>query len=301
MSSRSGAGSTGSGSTGSTVTMEYRTFGPTGREVSAVGQGTWNLERDDRRSAIAALRRGLDAGMSHVDTAEMYGNGSVEELVGEAIAGRRDEVFLVSKVLPANASRRGTLAACARSLARLRTDRLDCYLLHWPGSHPLRETIAAFEDLVREGKILSWGVSNFDEEELAEALSIAGPGRIACNQLLYHLQERAIEHAVLPLCVQHGIAVVAYSPLGSGDFPSPSSRGGRVLAEIAAAHGATPRQVALAFLVRWPGSFAIPKTANPEHAAANAAAGGLRLSGEEIGRIEEAFPRGPRRLGVPTL
>ena len=289
------------GSTAGTVAMEYRAFGPAGREVSAVGQGTWNLERDTRRAAIAALRRGLDAGMNHIDTAELYGNGSVEELVGEAIAGRRDEVFLVSKVLPSNASRRGTHTACERSLARLRTDRLDCYLLHWPGSYPLRETLAAFEDLVREGKILSWGVSNFDEEELAEALSIAGPGRVACNQVLYHLQERAIEHAVLPFCMEHGIPVVAYSPFGSRDFPGPSSRGGRVLAEIAAAHGATPRQVALAFLLRWPGSFVIPKTGNPEHAAANAAAAGLHLSKEETERIDGAFPRGPRRRGVPVL
>ncbi|HSK74969.1 MAG TPA: aldo/keto reductase [Thermoanaerobaculia bacterium] len=279
--------------------MRYRTFGPTGREVSILGQGTWHLEKDDRRSAIAVLRRGLDLGMTHVDTAEMYGDGTVEELVGEAIAGRREEVFLVSKVLPQNASRRGTIQACERSLGRLRTDRLDCYLLHWPGRHPLKDTIAAFEELLEAGRILSWGLSNFDEKQLDEAIRIAGEGRVACNQVLYHLEERAIEHAVIPFCEQHGIAVVAYSPFGSGDFPQPSTRGGRVLDEIARAHGATPRQTALAFLTRR--AFAIPRTSNPDHAATNAAAAEIELTEEEVRRIDAAFPLGPRRPGVPTL
>jgi diketogulonate reductase-like aldo/keto reductase len=281
--------------------MRHRTFGPTGVQVSVIGQGTWNMEQDDRRSAIAALRRGLDAGMNHIDTAEMYGGGLVEELVGEAIAGRRDEVFLASKVLPQNASRRGTVKACDASLKRLRTDHLDVYLLHWPGDHPLAGTIAAFEELRAAGKIRSWGVSNFDENGLTEALEIAGSEKIACNQVLYHLQERAIEHAVVPLCSEHGIAVVAYSPFGSGDFPAPRSPGGRVLADVAAAHNATPHQVALAFLIRRPSSFAIPKTSDPEHAAANAAAGDLELTDDEVKRIDQAFPRGPRRKGVPTL
>src|SRR3712207_5602580 len=180
----------------------------------------------------------------------MYGDA--ESVVGEAITGRRDEVFLVSKVLPSNASRRGAIAACERSLARLGTDRLDCYLLHWPGPHPLEDTISAFEELKAAGKILSWGVSNFDVEKLDEALGLADEGRIACNQVLYHLGERAIEHAVLPWCEAHEVAVVAYSPFGQGRFPEPDSPGGRVLSEIAAAHGATPRQVALAFLTRKP-------------------------------------------------
>ncbi len=170
--------------------MQRRMFGPTGREVAVIGMGTWNFEQAPRAAAIAALRRGLDFGMDHIDTAEMYGSGAAEELVGEAIAGRRDEVFLVSKVLPHNASRSGTRIACERSLARLRTDRLDCYLLHWRGSHPLAETIAAFDELRREGKILSWGVSNFDTADLDEALKLAGGGPIACNQVLYHLLER---------------------------------------------------------------------------------------------------------------
>ncbi|HYX24105.1 MAG TPA: aldo/keto reductase [Thermoanaerobaculia bacterium] len=280
--------------------MKQRTFGPTGEEVAIVGQGTWNLERDDRRAALAALRRGLDAGMTHVDTAEMYGDGRVEEIVGEALAGRRDEVFLVSKVLPQNASRRGTVQACDRSLGRLRTDRLDCYLLHWPGSQPLKDTIAAFEELVAAGKIRAWGLSNFDEEGLARAVDLAGPGKVACNQVLYHLQERAIEHAVIPFCAEHEIAVVAYSPFGSGEFPAPGSAGGRVLAAIAKAHGATPHQIALAFLLRLPALFAIPKAAQEEHAADNAAAAGIELGEDEVRKLDAAFPRGPRRRGVPT-
>ena len=281
--------------------MATRPFGATRLPVPALGQGTWNLERDDPRAAIAALRAGLDAGATHIDTAELYGEGRVEEIVAEAIAGRRDEVFLVSKVLPENASRRGTVAACERSLRRLRTNRLDCYLLHWAGEHPLADTIAAFEELAAAGKIRSFGVSNFDEGELAEAVGIAGAGRVACNQVLYHLGERRIEHAVLPFCEAHGIAVVGYSPFGSGRFPAPDSPGGRVLVEIAHARGATPHQVALAFLVRGPGLFAIPKTVNPEHARENAAAAGLALSEEEARRIERAFPRGRARRGVAML
>ncbi len=231
--------------------MERRPFGSTMREVPAIGQGTWCIDEADSAAAIAALRRGLDLGMTHVDTAELYGSGAAEELVGEALAGRRDEVFLVSKVLPQNASRVGTVAACDRSLARLRTDRLDCYLLHWRGSHPLEDTIAAFERLRREGKILSWGVSNFDATDLDTVRRVAGPGNPACNQVLYHLRERAIEHAVIPWCEDHGVAVVAYSPFGhAGGFPGPQTPGGRVLKEIADAHDATPRQVALSFLVR---------------------------------------------------
>ncbi len=279
--------------------MERRRFGPTGREVAVIGQGTWNLDVGDRVAAVAVLRRGLDLGMTHIDTAEMYGDAEV--VIAEAIAGRRDEVFLVSKVLPTNASRAGTIAACERSLARLRTDRLDCYLLHWRGGYPLADTIAAFDQLRRAGKILSWGVSNFDVPDLEEAWKIAGKGQLACNQVLYYLQERAIEHAVLPWCEAHGVAVVAYSPYGHGDFPGPRTTGGRVLGEIAAAHHATARQVALRFLVRRPALFTIPKAANPEHAADNAGAGDLRLTDAEIARIDAAFPRGPRPQVLPTL
>ena len=282
--------------------MERRRFGPDKHDVAVIGQGTWQIEESSRAATVAALRRGLDLGMTHIDTAEMYGSGESETIVGEAIVGRRDEVFLVSKVLPQNASRNGTVAACEKSLARLRTDRLDCYLLHWRGPHPLADTIAAFEQLRREGKILSWGVSNFDVADLEEALEIAGEGRMVCNQVLYNLGERAIEHPVLPWCEEHGVAVVAYTPLGDrGGFPGPSTPGGRVLTEIAAKHNATPRQVALRFLVRRPSVFAIPKTARDEHVVENAGAGDLRLSDAELAHIDSAFPRGPRPRELPMV
>src|SRR5579863_1710385 len=233
--------------------MKFRQFGSHGHQVSAIGQGTWYIDRGDRKRAVTALRRGIDLGMTHIDTAEMYGDA--ELVIADAIAGRRDSVFLVSKVLPSNASRRGTITACERSLARLKTDRLDCYLLHWRGSHPLQETVAAFEQLTDSGKIRSWGVSNFDTDDLNEILAISGKGSIACNQVLYHLQERAIEHAVLPWCQRHGVAVVAYSPFGHSDFPSPRSRPGQVLQAVAEGHGVSPRQVALGFLTREPSVF----------------------------------------------
>jgi diketogulonate reductase-like aldo/keto reductase len=279
--------------------MERRRFGAAKRDVPVVGQGTWYIDSGDPSAAIAALRLGIDLGMTHIDTAEMYGDA--ELVVAKAIAGRRDEVFLVDKVLPSNASRKGTLATCERSLARLGTDRLDCYLLHWRGQYPLEDTFSAFEQLKRDGKILSWGVSNFDLPDLEEAWEIAGKGRIACNQVLYHLQERAIEHAVIPWCEEHGVAVVAYSPFGHGDFPGPDSKKGHVLQEIAAVHRATPRQVALRFLLRWPSMFTIPKASRPQHAEENAGAGDLRLTKAEIARIDEAFPLGPPPRTLPML
>src|ERR1700736_3494863 len=282
-----------------TVTMKSRKFGNSKNEVSVIGQGTWYIDRGDRRSAVAALRRGVDLGMTHIDTAEMYGDA--EPVIAEAMAGRREEIFLVSKVLPSNASRRGTITACERSLARLKTDRLDCYLLHWRGSYPFAETVAAFEQLVGAGKIRSWGVSNFDTDDLDEMLEVAGEGKIACNQLLYHLQERAIEHAVMPWCKQHSTTVVAYSPFGHNDFPSPRSRAGEVLQKIAGTHAASPRQVALAFLTRDPLVFAIPKASTPEHAAENAAAGDLVLTKDEIAMLDKAFPRGPKPRSLPML
>jgi len=280
--------------------MHKRSFGRN-QKVSAVGQGTWKTEQDDRKSAIAAIHKGLDLGMTHVDTAEMYGSGTVEELVGEAIAGRREQVFLVSKVLPQHASYEGTLKACEKSLKRLGTDRLDSYLLHWPGSHPLAETIRAFEELVRTGKIVSWGVSNFDVRDLEEALAIAGANKIACNQVLYHLEERGIEHAVLPWCERHGVAIVAYSPFGAGAFPSERSARGQVLGEIARAYSATRHQVALAFLLRVPSVLAIPKAARVAHAIENAAAADLSLTSDELRRIDEAFARGKPPRALPTL
>ena len=280
--------------------MVTRSFGFTGAQVPVIGQGTWKMEDDPAVEALAALQAGLDAGMTHVDTAELYGGGRVESLVARAIAGRRKDLFLVSKVMPNHASRSGTVRACEASLMRLGTDHLDCYLLHWPGSYPLEETIAGFEQLVREGKIRTWGVSNFDVDDLQEALEIAGPGRIACNQVLYHLRARDVEDRVLPWCVEHEVAVVGYSPFGSGDFPHPQSRGGKVLAEIARPHGATPHQVALAFLVRNPHLFAIPKSARVARARENAAAAGLRLTRDDIVRLEEAFPL-RRGRSLPTL
>jgi diketogulonate reductase-like aldo/keto reductase len=281
--------------------MEQRHFGSTRRDVAVIGQGTWYNESEDPFSAIAALRIGLDLGMNHIDTAEMYGSGAAERLVGQAIAGRRDEVFLVSKVLPQNASQAGTIEACKRSLVRLKTDRLDCYLLHWRGQYPLEETIAAFDQLQRDGMILSWGVSNFDVPDLEEAWQIAEKGHLACNQVLYHLKERAIERAVMPWCEKHKVAMVAYSPLGHGTFPGPRSAGGRVLKEIAELHHATPRQVALQFLVHRPGLFAIPKASTPEHATENAGAGNFQLSDADVKRIDKAFPRGRRPSKLPML
>jgi diketogulonate reductase-like aldo/keto reductase len=282
--------------------MEHRPFGSTKRDVAIIGQGTWYIEQADSKTAIGALRRGLDLGMTHIDTAEMYGSGAAETLVGEAIAGRRDEVFLVSKVLPNNASRTGTIAACERSLKRLKTDRLDCYLLHWRGSHPLAETVVAFEQLRADGKILSWGVSNFDVDDLDEVREIAGAGRLACNQVLYHLRERAIEHAVIPWCEENGVAVVAYSPFGhAGGFPELHSVGGRVLKAIADRHKATPRQVALRFLIRRASLFAIPKAADPEHAEENSGAATLNLSAAELAKVDAAFPLGARPASLPML
>jgi diketogulonate reductase-like aldo/keto reductase len=280
--------------------MQTRGFGSTGVQISVIGQGTWKMEGDPPVEALAALQAGLDVGMTHVDTAELYGGGRVESLVGRAIAGRRDQVFLVSKVMPNHASRSGTLRACEASLQRLGTDHLDCYLLHWPGPHPLEETLAAFEQLVKEGKIRSWGVSNFDVDDLDEALQIAGPGRIACNQVLYHLRTRDIEDRVIPWCVKHDVAVVGYSPFGSGDFPQPQSKGGKVLADVARAHGVTPHQIALAFLVRDPHVLAIPKSAKVVRVRENAAAAGLELTGDQVARLEEAFPL-RRGRELPTL
>ena len=279
--------------------MRQQPFGRGGPNVSLIGQGTWYLDRGDRKRAIAALRRGIDAGMTHIDTAEMYGDA--ELVIADAIAGMRDSLFLVSKVLPSNASRRGAVTACERSLKRLKTDRLDCYLLHWRGSYPLEETVAAFEELAAAGKIRSWGVSNFDADDLDQLLAVSGKSRIACNQVLYHLQERAIEHAVIPWCEKNGVAVVAYSPFGHNEFPSPRSAGGGVLQSIADSREATPRPVALSILARAPGVFPMPKASSEEHAAENAGAGNLVLSSSEISAIDKAFPRGPKPHGLPML
>lgn len=279
--------------------MRKKAWGATGTQVSVIGQGTWYIDRGNHAAAVAALQQGLDLGMTHIDTAEMYDDA--ELVVADAIKGRRDEVFLVSKVLPSNASRAGTIKAAERSLARLRTDRMDCYLLHWRGGHPLEDTVDALEQLRTDGKILSWGVSNFDADDLQEIHDVAGKGRIACNQVLYHLKERAIEHSVIPWCEAHGVTVTAYSPFGHSDFPSARSEGGLVLQQIADAHGATPRHVALAFLTRAPSVVTIPKASSAEHAAENAAAGGLTLTAAEIAQIDKAFPRGREPSHLPMI
>jgi diketogulonate reductase-like aldo/keto reductase len=272
--------------------MEYRPFGPTKRGVSVIGEGTWYFEQSEKASAISALQQSIDLGINHIDTAELYGNGKAEKIIGESLGGRRDKVFLVSKVYPQHASRKGTITACEGSLSRLGTDHLDCYLLHWRGSQPLEETIEAFEKLKVEGKILSWGVSNFGLPDLEEAEKIAGKGRLACNQVLYHLKDRSIERNVIPWCEKHGVAVTAYSPFGHRDFPDPRSKEGKVLEEIAKAHKSTARQVALCFLTRSPSVFAIPKASSPDHAVENAGATDFRLTKEEIDRIDETFPIG---------
>jgi diketogulonate reductase-like aldo/keto reductase len=282
--------------------MERREFGSPSRQVSEIGQGTWNIEHAPVGTAVEALHRGIDLGMTHIDTAEMYGSGKAERLIAKVIEGRRDDVFLVSKVLPSNGSLKGVVQACDASLRRLNTDRLDCYLLHWRGSHPLHETVAAFDQLMRDGKILSWGVSNFDVEDLEEICSVSSMNPPACNQVLYHLEERAIEHAVIPWCASRGIAVVAYSPFGSkSGFPAPRSAGGRLLQQIADHHGASSRQVALRFLLRNHAVFAIPKASSPEHVVENAGASNLELTAAEVVRIEEVFPRGPRPRSLPMI
>ena len=265
--------------------MIRRTFGWTGVEVPVIGQGTWYIEND--AAAVAALRLGIDLGMTHIDTAEMYGNGRAEETVGEAITGRRDEVFLVSKVLPSNASYDGTLRACERSLRRLGTNRLDLYLLHWPGSHPIAETMRAMEQLVTRGMTRFVGVSNFDLPELQDAERALHNEHLACNQVLYHLGDRGIERRLAPYCEAQGIAVVGYSPFGHRRFPS--GAGGRVLAQVAARHGRTPRQVVLNFLAR-NGAFLIPKSGNPDHVRENSGGVGWQLTPGDIAAIDAAFP-----------
>jgi len=283
--------------------MLLKTFGWTGVEVPVIGQGTWMIEgsRDADRRAVGALRAGLDLGMTHIDTAEMYGNGRAEELVGEAIAGRRQEVFLVSKVLPTNASYEGARRACERSLRRLCTDYLDLYLLHWRGRYALAETMRAMETLVAEGKIRWLGVSNFDVEDVEEAQRVLTSGRLAANQVLYHLGDRGIERRLIPYCAAQGIAVVAYSPFGHGDFPSAASPGGKVLARVAARQGRSARQVALNFLTRLAPVLTVPKASAREHAEENSGGCGWTLPVEDEAAIDRAFPAPERDTPLGML
>lgn len=274
--------------------MQRRPFGSLGIDIPVIGLGTWNMEYDNRAACIAAIQRALEVGLTHIDTAQLYGSGQVETLAGEALAGRRDGVYLVSKVLPGNASYQGTLDACERSLGRLRTDHLDCYLLHWREELPLEPTFRAFEKLREQGKIRAWGVSNFDDSDLDEALALVGPGKIACNQVLYHLGARQIEHRVIPWCERNGVAVVAYSPFGSrGGFPR-----SRPLEAIAGRLEVSPRAVALAFLTRRPSVFAIPKSSNPAHVDELAKLPALDAA--TLAELEDAFPLGAWK-GLPML
>ena len=277
-------------------------FGTGFPAVPIIGQGTWNvpLRGNARDEAIASLRAGIELGMVHIDTAEMYGDGGAETLVGDAVAGLpREHLFIVSKVLPSNASYAGTIEACHASLKRMKLDYLDCYLLHWRGSEPLSETMRALEALVAEGAIRSLGVSNFDVDDLREAQAALTTERIACNQVLYHLNERTIETHEMPYSREAGIATVAYTPFGRGDWTD--ANGAAELTRIAKAHGVTAHAVILAFLTRDDLTFAIPKASALAHAQANAAAGDVRLTPDDIGAIDRAFPVSRRRGGLPTL
>jgi diketogulonate reductase-like aldo/keto reductase len=268
---------------------------PAGEAVPVLGQGTWYLGegRRPRAEEIAALRLGIDLGMFLIDTAEMYGNGAAEKLIGEAIAGRRDEVFLVSKVLPGNATRSGTVAACDRSLERLRSDQLDLYLLHWRGVVPLAETLEGFEALMRAGKIRYWGVSNFGVADMEELWRIRGGRDVATDQVLYNLSRRGIEWDLLPWCRQRGVPLMAYSPIEQGRL-----LGHPVLQDVAARYGATAAQVALAWVLRQPDVIAIPKAGDPLHVEGNRAALDLRLTEQDLALLDRAFPppTGPRPL-----
>jgi diketogulonate reductase-like aldo/keto reductase len=268
---------------------------PSGEHVATLGQGTWYMGEHARKrnDEVAALREGLDLGLPLIDTAEMYADGEAEAVVGEAIRGRRDEVFLVSKVLPGNASRKGTLAACERSLQRLGTDCIDLYLLHWRGSAPLAETLQAFETLQRAGKIRHWGVSNFDSDDMAQLVRLAGGAGVATNQVLYNLTRRGIEHDLLPWSRTHAIPIMAYSPIEQGRLLTHPE-----LKRIARTHAATPAQVALAWVLREPGVMAIPKAGTVAHVRENRAALDLRLTAEDLASLDRAFPPpdGPQPL-----
>jgi diketogulonate reductase-like aldo/keto reductase len=271
---------------------------PDGASVPAYGQGTWHMGESKSRFAdeAAALKLGIDLGITLIDTAEMYGNGVAEEIVAEAAKGRREALFIVSKVLPYNGSQRGTIDACERSLRRLKTDRIDLYLLHWRGSHPFAETLAAFDKLKQQGKIRYHGVSNFDRRDMEEWAKQAGGDTVASNQILYNLTRRGPEWDVIPWCRQRSVSIMAYSPIEQGRM-----LGAKGLAEIAARHpGATPAQVALAWLLRRDGMIVIPKASNQEHVRENFGALDLQLSDQDLADLDKAFPppKGRTNLGM---
>lgn len=263
-----------------------------------LGQGTWGMgeKRASRSAEVASLRLGLDLGLSLIDTAEMYADGGAETVVGEAIAGRRDEVFLVSKALPQNASHQGTVAACERSLKRLGTDRLDLYLLHWRGGPPLEETLAGFADLVAAGKIRQWGVSNFDIDDMGELDALGAREACATNQVLYNLGRRGIEFDLAPWCAERGMPIMAYSPVEQGRLLHHPG-----LRRFADEKGATPAQVALAFVLSRPGIMAIPKAAGEAHMRDNLAALSLTLDEADLARLDDLFPPPSRPVPLEML
>lgn len=271
---------------------------PSGEEIPILGQGTWAMGENARYRAaeVAALRLGLDLGMTLIDTAEMYASGGAEEVVGEAIVGRRDDVFLVSKVLPGNATRRGTIAACERSLKRLETDHIDLYLLHWRGSVPLAETLDAFISLSNSGKIRYWGVSNFDISDMQELLSLSGGANVAANQVLYNLTRRGIEYNLLPWCRKHHLPIMAYSPVEQGRLLSHVE-----LKRVASEHHVTPAQVALAWLLRQDGVNVIPKATTETHVRENRAALDLDLTEQDLATLDRAFPPPTRAQPLEML
>ena len=270
---------------------------PSGEAIQVLGQGTWKMGEDSRRRAdeVNALKLGLDLGLTLIDTAEMYASGGAEEVVAQAIAGRRAEVFVVSKVLPSNASRAGVQRACENSLKRLQTDRIDLYLLHWTGSHPFEETLAGFDRLQRDGKIRYHGVSNFGLGDMKKWVALAGGETVASNQILYNLGRRGPEWDTIPWCREHDVTIMAYSPIEQGRILN-----NRALAEVAGRHGATPAQVALAWLLRQDGMMVIPKATKAEHVRENFAALKLRLNGDDLAALDRAFPppKGPAALGM---
>lgn len=272
---------------------------PSGRSVSALGQGTWNMGEDGSRkqAEIDALRLGMDLGMTLIDTAEMYADGGSEQVVGAAVKGRRDEAFIVSKVYPHNADRAGVQAACERSLKRLGTGHIDLYLLHWRGSVPLAETLEGFEALKRAGKIRDYGVSNFDLDDMEEARTLSGGAQIAANQVLYNLAKRGIEWNLLPWSQQHALPLMAYSPLESSRDEQRRMLAHPSLLGVAQRHGATPAQVALAWLLRQQGVIVIPKAVDPAHVRDNRAALDLALTPEDLAALDQGYPR-PRQ-GTP--
>ncbi|MBZ9860746.1 aldo/keto reductase [Mesorhizobium sp. CA12] len=271
---------------------------PSGETVPVLGQGTWKMGEDRRRHAdeVAALKLGLDLGMTLIDTAEMYADGGAEEVVAQAIAGRRDETFLVSKVLPSNASRAGVKRACESSLKRLATDRIDLYLLHWPGSVPLSETVQAFEALKTEGKIRHWGVSNFDTDEMENLVSLPSGGNVQTNQVLYNLSRRGLEFDLAPWSRQRRIPLLAYSPVEQGAL----ARNARLEA-VAARHNATAAQIALAWIMMQDGVIAIPKAGRQEHVRQNAAALDIALTAEDLAELDRAFPPPTRKRGLEMI